>query len=115
MPVPCPSCGGTRVTAVAEHYDAKVRLPDADPEALAPLAPPVRRSLFHGTACITFFFLAALAPGFVPSSRFAYALVPFLALGTVTFLTWLRTRKTDCSAMAAYQRRRICEDCRWQG
>jgi hypothetical protein len=111
----CPSCGGTRVVAVAEHYAAQVRLPEADPGALAPLAPPLRRSIFHGTACITAFFLAALAPGFVPAERAAYALIPFLLLGSLTFVTWIRARRTDRAAMAAYQKRRICEDCRREG
>ncbi|NTV72639.1 MAG: hypothetical protein HGA66_00320 [Holophaga sp.] len=111
----CPSCGGTRVTAVAEHYAAQVRIPEADPEALAPLAPPLRRSIFHGTACITCFFLAALIPGFVKPDRALPILSTFLALGAVTFLTWTRSRRTDRAAMAAYQKRRICEDCRWTG
>ncbi|WP_306597900.1 hypothetical protein [Geothrix sp. 21YS21S-2] len=111
----CPSCGGTRVVAVAEHYAAQVRIPEADPEVLAPLAPPLRRSIFHGTACITFFFLAALSPGFVKPDRALPVLSTFLALGAVTFLTWTRSRRTDRAAMAAYQKRRICEDCRWTG
>jgi hypothetical protein len=111
----CPSCGGAHVVPVAEHYAAQVRIPEADPGALAPLAPPLRRSIFHGTACITFFFLAALSPGFVIPDRALPVLSTFLALGAVTFLTWIRARRTDRAAMADYQKRRICEDCRWIG
>ncbi|GEM_PF-4778935 len=109
----CPSCGGNHVVAVAEHYAAQVRIPEADPEALASLAPPLRRSTFHGTACITLFFLAALSPGFVAAERALPVLWTFLALGAVTLLTWIRARRTDRAAMGAYQRRRICRDCHW--
>ncbi|BDU71188.1 hypothetical protein [Mesoterricola silvestris] len=111
----CPSCGGSHVVAVAEHYAAQVRIPESDPEALAALAPPLRRSIFHGTASITLFFLAFLSPGFVPPQRAYPVLATFLALGAVTFLTWIRARRTDRAAMAAYQGRRMCEDCRWEG
>lgn len=113
MPATCPSCGGTNVVAVAEHYAAQVRIPEADAGTLAPLAPPLRRSIFHGTACITLFFLAALSPGFVPADRALSMLLAFLVLGSVSFLLWVRTRKTDRAAMATYQKRRICEDCHW--
>ena len=109
----CPACGSTRLEAVAGHYDAQVRLPEADPEALAPLAPPLRHSLFYGTACATLFFLMVLAPGFVPPERSLTVLATFLVAGSAAFLMWLRTRKTDRKAMAAYQQRRICTDCRW--
>ena len=111
----CPSCGGSQLTAVAEHYAEQVRQPGADPEVLAPLAPPLRRSILHGTACITLFFLAVLSPGFVAPERSFPVLATFLFSGSVTFLMWVRTRKTDRAAMAAYQKRRICLDCRWTG
>ena len=114
MASPCPSCAGTRLQAVAEYYDAQVRLPEADPEALAPLAPPLRRSIFYGTACVTLFFLAILAPGFVPDERAIMVLATFLVLGFAALAMWLRTRKTDRAAMATYQKRRICPDCGWK-
>jgi hypothetical protein len=114
MPASCPSCGGTRLQAVAEYYDAQVRLPGADPEALAPLAPPLRRSVLYGTACATLFFLAVLAPGFVPEERTIVVLATFLVLGSATFMLWLRARKTDRAIMATYQKKRICLDCGWK-
>jgi hypothetical protein len=114
MPSTCPTCGGTRLQAVAEYYDTQVRRPDADPEALAPLAPPLRRSIFYGTASATLFFLAVLAPGFVPDERSIMVLATFLVLGFGTLGMWLRTRRTDRMAMAVYQKRRICPDCGWQ-
>ena len=113
MPTPCPSCHGSRLVPVAEYYDDQVRRPGADPEALAPLSPPIRRSIFHGTACITLFFLAVLSPGFVPPERSYPVLAAFLLLGSAAFLLWLRTRRTDRAAMAAYQKRQVCPDCRW--
>ena len=113
MSSPCPSCGAP-LAAVAEHYETQVRRPDADPEALAPLAPPLRRSIFYGTACVTLFFLAVLAPGFVPSERSIMVLSTFLLVGLATFLMWLRTRKTDRVLMAAYQKRHICPACGWK-
>jgi ribosomal protein S27AE len=115
MPSSCPSCGGTLLLAVSDHYEAEVRKPEADPEALAPFAPPIRRSIFHGTACITTFFLAVLSPGFVPPERSLPVLATFLALGTVTLVTWIRARRTDRAAMAAYLKRRICPACGWNG
>jgi uncharacterized RDD family membrane protein YckC len=113
MSSPCPACGGTHLEAVAEHYDVQVRQPAADPEALAPLAPPLRRSVLYGTACITLFFLTALSPGFVPEHRALPVLITFLVLGSAAFLLWIRARRTDRAAMAAYQKRHICPDCRW--
>ncbi len=113
MPSTCPACGGPHIQAVADHYDAKVRLQDADPEALAPFAPPIRRSILPGTACITLFWLAALSPGFVGPARALSVAATFMVLGAVTLYLWLRARKTDRAAMAAYQKRRICQDCGW--
>jgi len=113
MSTPCPACGGTHLLAVAEHYATQVRRTDADPEALAPLAPPLRRSVLWGTASATLFFLTVLAPGFVPSERSLTALIAFLLVALLTFALWLRTRRTDRHAMAAYQKRRICQDCGW--
>lgn len=107
----CPSCGGSRLQAVAEQYAAQVRDPQADPVQRAALAPPLRRSVFHGTACITLFFLAALSPGFVPPARALPMMGFFLAAGSATFLTWIRARRKDRQTMAAYQKRRICADC----
>ena len=113
MPSPCPACGSPRLVAVAEHYETQVRLPDADPEALAKLAPPIRRSVFHGTACITLFFLSVLSPGFVGPDRMLPVAATFAALGTLTLITWIRARRTDRAAMSAYHSRRICETCHW--
>ena len=115
MSAPCPACGGLRLTPVAEHYLSEVRRAGADPEALAGFAPPLRRALFHGTACITLFFLAVLSPGFVAPERSLPVLAGFLVLGSVSFLLWLRSRRADRAAMAAYQKRRLCQDCGWTG
>jgi ribosomal protein S27AE len=113
MPASCPACGSSQLLAVSDHYEAEVRKPQADPEVLAPLAPPIRRSIFHGTACIAAFFMALLSPGFVPPERTTSVLATFLALGSITFLTWVRARRTDRAAMAAYQKRRTCPECGW--
>ncbi|HLO68033.1 MAG TPA: hypothetical protein VK188_13500 [Holophaga sp.] len=111
MPNPCPHCGAAPLTAVAEVYQTRVREPEADPAALAPLAPPLRRSVLHGTACISLFFMAALLPGFVSHSRSLQVMATFLALGCVSFVAWVRSRRTDRAAMAAYHRRRMCAAC----
>jgi len=113
MTAPCPACGAVRLLSVADHYAIEVRRPDADPEALAPLAPPLRVSILPGTACITLFFLSVLAPGFVPSGRELVVFLSFFVLGSASFLFWLRTRRTDRAAMAAYQKRQVCPDCNW--
>ena len=41
----CPACQSPLTLPVAEHYRTQVRLPETDPEALAPFAPPLRRAL----------------------------------------------------------------------
>ena len=111
--MPCPSCGAARLQSVADHYAVEVRRTDADPEALAGLAPPLRRSVLPGTFCITAFWLTVLGPMFVPPERALPVALTFLALGILTLALWLRARKTDRIAMAAYQKRAICPDCHW--
>lgn len=111
MAGPCPACGAGPLRAVAEVYQERVRETGADPAALDALAPPLRRSVFHGTACVSLFFMAALLPGFVSHTRSLTVMLTFLGLGCVSFVTWIRARRTDRRAMAAYQKRRICVAC----
>ena len=113
MTTPCPACGAVRLQSLADHYAVEVLRADCDPEALAWLAPPLRVSILPGTASITLFFLAVLAPGFVPSGRELMVFLTFFILGAASFLLWLRTRRTDAAAMAAYQKRQVCPDCNW--
>ena len=113
MPSPCPACGGPRLVPVAEYYQTQVRQPEADPQSLAPLAPPLRRSILPGTLCIALFWMAVLSPGFVPSERAITVCATFVALGSAALALWLRARKSDRASMAAYQSRRICEACAW--
>ena len=114
MTLACPACGGSRTLSVADHYNTQVRLPEADLEALADLAPPLRRAIWPGTLCVTLFFLSVLAPGFVPPTRALLVFLTFVILGSVSFTAWLAARKTDRKAMTAYQKRRICLDCGWK-
>ena len=91
MTTPCPACGAVRLQSLADHYAVEVLRADCDPEALAWLDPPLRVSILPGTASITLFFLAVLAPGFVPSGRELMVFLTFFILGAASFLLWLRT------------------------
>jgi hypothetical protein len=111
MPI-CPACQGSNTAPVADHYETQVRLPEADPQALAPFAPPLRRSILSGTLCITLFWMAALSPGFVDAKRAVMVCSTFGFFGVLALLAWLRARKGDRGRMAAYLKGRICLDCR---
>jgi hypothetical protein len=107
----CPACQGSNTLPVAEHYETQVRLPEADPQLLAPLAPPLRRSIFSGTLCITLLWMAALSPGFVPATRGLMVALTFGCFGFVALLVWIRARKADRARMAAYLKARVCLSC----
>ena len=111
MPIPCPACHGTRVQPVADHYATQVRLPDADPAATAPFAPPLARALWPGTFSIFLFFMAALSPGFADPSRALTISLSFALPGILALVAWVRTRKTDRVRMAAYMKSLYCPDC----
>ena len=100
---------------MAEHYEAQVRLPETDPQAIAALAPPLRRSIFHGTLCITLFWMAVLSPGFVDPKRALMVGCTFGLGGLISLIFWLRARKSDRRRMAAYLASHLCLDChhRW--
>ena len=107
----CPSCNSAHILLVADHYETQVRLPEADPQAIAPLAPPLRRSILSGTLCITLFWMALLCPGFVAPKRALMVALTFGCAGAIALASWLRSRKTDRLRMAAYQKALICVDC----
>ena len=107
----CPSCHGSHTVLVAEHYQAQVRLAETDPEAIAPLAPPLRRSILSGTLCITLFWMAVLSPGFVDPKRGLMVAFTFGLGGLVSLIFWLRARKADRLRMGQYQAARLCLDC----
>jgi len=97
--------------AVADHYEVEVRRQDGDPEALAPLAPPLRRTVLRGTFCITLFWMAVLSPGFVPSHRALPVSLTFGAGGAAAMVLWLRARKSDRVRMGEYLKARLCLQC----
>lgn len=107
----CPVCQSPHTIAVAEHYLAQVRLPDADPEALAPLAPPLRRTVLPGTLCLTAYWMAILSPGFTEGRHAVYASLTFFVLGSAALGLWLRARRTDRIRQATYQAERLCLGC----
>jgi peptidoglycan/LPS O-acetylase OafA/YrhL len=111
MTATCPACQSPRIVAVAEHYQTQIRLPEADLEALAALAPPLRRTVLSGTLCITAFWMAILSPGFTEGRHALYASATFAALGAIALAYWLRARKTDRIRQSAYQSQRLCLDC----
>jgi hypothetical protein len=96
---------------VADHYATQVRLPETDPETIAPLAPPLRRSILPGTLCITLFWMAALGPGFVPPQRALMVGLSFGLAGLASLAAWIRARKADRVRMAGYLAERLCLDC----
>jgi hypothetical protein len=107
----CPVCQSPQTVLVAEHYQAQVRLPEADPGALAPFAPPLRRSILPGTLCITAFWMAILSPGFTEGRHALYAGLTFAVLGCAGLFLWLRARRTDRLRQAAYQASWLCLGC----
>ena len=110
-PISCPACHCCRTIRVADHYEAQVRLTETDPQAIAPFAPPLRRSILSGTLTITLLWMAILCPGFVPASRGLMVALSFGVAGIVALISWLRTRKSDRMRMAAYQQALVCLDC----
>jgi hypothetical protein len=113
----CPACQSPLTVSVAEHYQTRIRLPEADPEALAPLAPPLRRAVLPGTLCITAYWMAILSPGFAEGRHAVYASLTFFLLGSAALAYWLRARRTDRIRQATYQAARLCLGCgtRFQG
>lgn len=111
MPTLCPACHGSATLRVADHYQTQIRLPEADPALLAPLAPPLRRSILLGTLSITLFWMAALCPGFVAASRALMITLTFAAGGLLAFLAWRRARTADRQRLADYQQAQLCLDC----
>ena len=111
MERPCPHCGSARLVPAETYYAAQIRLPEADPETLAPLAPPLRLSVLHGTLCITLFWLAVLGPLFVGRDHMLMVGGFFFLLGAGALVLWIRARKRDRAEMAAYRARLYCPDC----
>ena len=113
----CPACQSPLTVPVAEHYQAQVRLSSADPEAVAPFAPPLRRAILPGTLCITAFWMAILSPGFTEGRHAVYACATFAALGLACLVYWLRARRADRVRLAAYGADWLCQACghRFQG
>ena len=107
----CPACQSPLTIPVAEHYQTQVRLTSADPEAVAPFAPPLRRTVLPGTLCITAFWMAILSPGFTEGRHAVYAGVTFAALGCAFLYLWLRARQTDRVRLAAYGADHLCQAC----
>ena len=107
----CPACQSPLTLPVAEHYRTQVRLPETDPEALAPFAPPLRRAVLPGTLCITAFWMAILSPGFTEGRHAVYASVSFAALGLVSLGYWLRARRGDRARGEAYEADLLCQTC----
>ena len=107
----CPACQSAQTVSVAEHYQVQIRIPDSDPEALAPLAPPLKRSVLPGTLCITAFWMAILSPGFTEGRHAWEAGVTFAVLGCIGLFYWLRTRKTDRVRQGRYQAEQLCLSC----
>ncbi len=111
MATACPACSGTRTLPLADHYAALVRLPEADPGAAAPFAPPLARALWPGTLALTLFFLAALTPGFVAPARALATGLGFACLGVLALVAWRRASRTDRLRQAAYRESCACLDC----
>lgn len=107
----CPVCHSSHTLLVADHYETQVRLPEADAQAIATFAPPLRRSILSGTLCITLFWMAILSPGFVKAERALLVALTFAAAGALALVAWLRSRKADRQRMATYQKSLICLDC----
>jgi len=108
----CPTCAGTRVIPVADHYATEVRRPEADPAEAAPFAPPLTRALWPGVAALFCFFMALLSPGFVGPERGLTVGLAFALPGVAAIFFWLRARRTDRLRQAAYRAESYCPDCR---
>jgi len=107
----CPVCQCAETTSVAEHYQTQVRLPEADPEALAPFAPPLRGTVLPGTLCLTAYWMAILSPGFTEGRHAVYASLTFFLLGSVAGGLWRRARRTDRLRQSRYLAEQLCLGC----
>ncbi|HEU4952136.1 MAG TPA: hypothetical protein VFT46_09280 [Holophagaceae bacterium] len=109
----CPQCGSEILGSVAAHYEAEVRKPDADPQALDPLAPPSRKAILHGVIFGFFIWLGVLAPFFAPEGAALRSSAPLWILALIWLPLFLRARRQDRVTQAAYHARRFCESCGW--
>ncbi|HJU82815.1 MAG TPA: hypothetical protein VJ600_01255 [Holophagaceae bacterium] len=109
----CPECGSELLGRVADHYDEEVRRPGADPNELAPFAPPTEQHKIHLFVVLVLAWMSLLVPFFAPEGHLWRTTLP-VWIATVAWLPfWLRSRRTDAVALAEYNARKFCQNCGW--